>query len=258
MPSNENSPFIKRPDNRSTIIWRYMSTEKYLYLICFRKLFFSRADKLDDNFEGSWTKLDAEKRRLSHEKMFSPKEGMPKDFIEKDIENMMKIQKNMTKKTFLNCWHVNTQESLAMWQTYGALGKAIVIQSTYETLHNCVDERVTLGLVEYKDYENESFFDDQRKAASPFYFKRKAYEYEKELRASIQRMKWGVVDPNEQFDENEKGMEIDIDVNKLIGKVIVSPKTADWLFEILKAVTKKYEYKFSVEKSILDANPLFI
>lgn len=44
----------------NTVIWRYMSFAKFELLMNDRSLFFARVDKLEDDFEGSWSKATLE------------------------------------------------------------------------------------------------------------------------------------------------------------------------------------------------------
>ena len=257
MPSNENNKLLKRPTNRDLKIWRYMDTEKYIYLLYYHSLFFIRSDRLSDTFEGSWAKADVERRNKENDKIFKRGLNIPDEILTKQKIDESKILMNLRKNTFLNCWHMNENESMAMWQVYGGLGKAISIQSTYQRLHDSVTEDVTLGLVEYIDFDTESFFAEERKAVSPFYFKRKPFDYENELRASIQRHKWGVADPNEVFDESEIGIDLVIDLNKLIVRVVVSPNMPLWLFKMITSISPKFDCTFPIEKSKLDAAPIY-
>jgi len=250
VPSNENNTLLKRPQNRSAKIWRYMNVEKYLYLLNYSRLFFVRSDKLDDAFEGSWTKLDIENRK-KHSM------SLPNSVKDKSDEDFSKILMNMKKKTFISCWNAQDAESLSLWKIYGEVGKSIAIQSTYERLHNSVTEQVTLGLVEYIDYEIGSFFSDERRAASPFYFKRMEFANECELRGTIQYHKFGVIDPNEEFYDNNFGVDHPVDLENLVEEVVVSPETPEWLLELLSSVTKKFGYSFPLVRSRLDAQPQF-
>ena len=43
---------IEYPENQNIPIWRYLSFSKFMDLISTNSIFFSRADKFEDNFEG--------------------------------------------------------------------------------------------------------------------------------------------------------------------------------------------------------------
>lgn len=49
-------PVFQQPNNENIKIWRYMDFTKFMSLLDTKKLFFTRADKFEDPFEGSWPK----------------------------------------------------------------------------------------------------------------------------------------------------------------------------------------------------------
>ena len=182
---------------------------------------------------------------------------MPPVMVEKIRADDAKKRRNEQKDTFICCWCVDEDESMAMWEIYGGKGKSIAIQSTYEKLHQAVPNYVFLGMVKYIDFEKASIFEGKQFGASPFDFKRKGFSYEKELRAVIGRWKPGVVNPDRKYNDDEWGMDCPIDPSTLVEKVIVSPKTPEWVLRLVQELTRKNGFEFSVERSTLDASPLF-
>jgi hypothetical protein len=257
MPSNENSPDIQRPQNRNALIWRYMDLTKYLYFIIRRSLFFVRADKLDDPFEGSFPIPDKQKKDIFLGNLASGEHPIPPELLEKMRADDAKITQNMRKDNFLNCWHLADHESMAMWKVYGEQNKAIAIQSTYERLHNAVSQYVTLGLVEYIDYEKGTMFEGKQYGAAHLFFKRKAFEFERELRATMGRWKPGVLDPNKQYDEQEVGWDYLIDPSTIVERVVVSPRMPEWIYSLTVELTHRLGFTFPIERSGLDATPVF-
>ena len=53
-PVYEAHPTCVQPENETVKVWRYMDFTKLISLIDSQCLFFTRADKFDDPFEGSW------------------------------------------------------------------------------------------------------------------------------------------------------------------------------------------------------------
>jgi len=257
MPSNENSPYIVLPADRNVHLWRYMDFTKYVYLLNRNSLFFCRADKIGDPYEGSVPQVDRDSWTRSHMKMRAGDQPIPAEVIKGMLRDESRFRRNMQKDTFLNCWHMSDHESLAMWKVYGNDDKSIAIRSTYERLHLCLPETVTMGLVEYIDFQSESQYHDGKQAASPFYYKRKAFEYEHEVRCSLQRFKWGVQDPDQYYDLNETGIDVPVDLDQLITGVVVSPASADWFLELVSEVTRHFGYSFRVEPSSLITEPQF-
>jgi hypothetical protein len=78
------------------------------------------------------------------------------------------------------------------------------------------------------------------------YYKRSAFEYEKEMRAVI-------VDRN----EGKSGITVSADPNAYIEKIVVSPLAQPWFIDVVKSICKKYGCKFSVEESSLSLKPTY-
>lgn len=51
-------PCFAQPRDGKLRLWRYMNFAKFVSLISTRRLFFCRADLLDDPFEGSYSKIN--------------------------------------------------------------------------------------------------------------------------------------------------------------------------------------------------------
>jgi hypothetical protein len=52
-------PNFSHPTDRTIALWRYMDLSKFVALLQTGKLYFARADKLGDPFEGSVTRLNS-------------------------------------------------------------------------------------------------------------------------------------------------------------------------------------------------------
>ena len=49
------SPNIKLPEDPDTIVWKYLDLSKFLDLLLSKKLFMSRSDKFEDQYEGTFS-----------------------------------------------------------------------------------------------------------------------------------------------------------------------------------------------------------
>jgi hypothetical protein len=50
-----NNKNIKLPEDPSTIVWKYLDLSKFLDLLMSKKLFMSRSDKFEDQYEGTFS-----------------------------------------------------------------------------------------------------------------------------------------------------------------------------------------------------------
>jgi len=221
-----------------------MDFTKYVSILETQALFFSRADKLEDPYEGATSHINATIRPLVYK-------NIP---IEK-IAALSRLSNSFRQWTYINCWHMNYYESSAMWKLYGAFAGSVAIRSTYGILSKCLADEAYVGIVNYIDYDKDWL--PEGNAFWPYVHKRKSFEYERELRAIIQE--WPTT--NGKYDDKKKneknGKMVKIDINKLIGKVYISPTATEWFAELVSTITKKYGFNFKVEQSILAKDPVY-
>lgn len=169
----ENHPDIDTPSGRK-IIWRYTSLTKLIYLLEKNKLFFCPSNLLDDPFEGSFPIINIKNIIKQHHRI-SRKYS--------DIK-IYRAFERYKRKFFINSWHLNRYESDAMWKIYSKEDKCIAIKSSIDKFIASVhDEQRTIyfGRVRYIDYNKENIPTDN--IFNPFFYKRKVYQHENELRA---------------------------------------------------------------------------
>ncbi|MFA5922238.1 MAG: hypothetical protein WC856_13260 [Methylococcaceae bacterium] len=233
-------PTFDQPENEIIKVWRYMDFTKFVSFIESRRLYFTRADKFDDPFEGSWPKLNVAARGTPIKGEYS------------------RLCQNMPRYNAINCWHMNEHESAAMWKLYLKSDEGIAIQSTYLKLRESIndDEKVYLGVVKYIDYESECI--DAGNLLSPFVSKRKSFEHEREIRALVQ--KWPTHNGKSfEFDQETiiHGIKIKVDIEKLIEKIYIAPSAPDWFSGLVNAVVQHYGYNFNVVHSKMNERPIF-
>jgi hypothetical protein len=230
-----------------------MDFTKLVSLIDSRRLYFTRADKFEDPFEGSWPKTNVAARK------FVP-EGIPlggrENFL-KAMHDMSETNKHWPRYNAINCWHMNEYESAAMWRLYLKSDEGIAIQSTYAKLKKSLidDERIFLGKVKYIDYDTEYINADN--ILGPFVHKRKSFAHEQEVRAIV--VKWPTGKGGLDFAQEtiEHGLQITVDIETLIERIYVAPTVPAWFADIVKAVITRYGYNLEVVHSKLNENPVF-
>lgn len=249
----ESGTFIP-PADENMKIWRYMDFTKLVSLIDTKKLFFCRADKFDDPFEGSYPRLNVEFRKKTPISL--PKEHH-QDYIN-GMKKRIEVNKDMLRYITANCWHMNEYESAAMWNLYLKSDEGIAIQSTYKLLKESIidEEDVFISKVKYIDYDKDLIVHDMDLSAA-FIHKRISYEHEKELRAIA--VKWPIEPRGLNFSKEtiKGGLQIKVDVKTLIQKIHIAPNSPNWFKELVQSVVKHYGYGIEVIRSELDKDPLF-
>ena len=96
-----------------------------------------------------------------------------------------KLRQEMRLKTFVNCWHESENESAAMWKIYSREYDGIAVKTTFETLTQSFTDVLTVhvGKIDYIDYNSTLI--PERNLYSPFLYKRKMFEHEREVRAIV-------------------------------------------------------------------------
>lgn len=238
--------YKKHPDlivpNDNMTIWRYLDFTKFVSLLDKQALFFCRADKMDDKFEGSHPKAELPIRTKNLESVFL-----------KDVSEAFRLIREFTA---VNCWHINRYESFAMWKLYLKSSEGIAIRSTFRRLRDSLKDKqhdIYIGKVQYIDYEKDIFLG---LVLSPFVHKRKSFDHEKELRAIIQEMpKPGLYSEDKRPFEN--GLYVPVDLDLLINEIYLAPTSPPWIKELVESVSMKYGLKKKVRQSELDEPPIY-
>ncbi len=246
---------FRQPANENEKVWRYMDFTKFVSLLESRSLYFTRADRYDDPFEGSYPRINVMARQVVPD-------DVPEEHKDKYRESMAKlgnINRNWPRYTAINCWHLNNHESAAMWRLYLKSNEGIAIQSTYQKLRDCfakANEDIYLGLVKYIDYETEWI--EVGNLLTPFVHKRKSFEHEREVRAVV--MKWPPGDDTGLDFTQETishGLHFPIDLGLLIEHIYVAPDAPQWFAGLVDSVTKCFGDHYPVIQSKLNQEPLY-
>lgn len=233
-------------DSEDDKIWRYMSIEKFLYLIMNRKLYMSQAAAFNDPYEGV----------VSDSIRYSEKSGKSEQEQEAIRDKYNKWQKK-AKKCYVSCWHINKNENVAMWKLYADEKSGVAIQSKIGNLiksMSCNDEKKSksskssmyLGKVKYMNFNYEQDHDyngdgfEISKIVDVLFYKRFEFGCENELRL--------VKEYDSEIGNN--GYEVDVNLEALIEKIYVSPTAPEYYKDIVEGILKKYKYEFEVVQSI--------
>ena len=229
-----NNKNINLPEDPDTIVWKYLDLSKFLDLLLSKQLFMSRSDKFEDQYEGTFSEPTFEEiKKLSINK-----------------PEFLNYYKTHREKVVISSWHINEYESFAMWQIFTQNSEGLAIQSTIGRLQNAViaekNHEQYIGEVNYIDYKKEYIpFDDM---FFPFLFKRKSFQYEREVRI--------ISDISSNNIKINDGMKIDVDINQLIEKIYIHPKSENWYKNLVIELVSKLGFDFTIEKSDLESDIL--
>ena len=234
MGTYTNSRELKKPKDKDKI-WRYMDFTKFVSMLHYKSLHFTRVDTLKDPYDTSIASYFAEHTNISP----------------LALKKTSEFEKARRRKIFVNCWHINAFESAALWKVYMKSDEGIAFQSTVKKLVTVLeasnnDLPFDLASVNYDTRKIIKVdITPNGKPAKVFdmnevlFTKRACFKYENELRVvvCIEKPKstgfnWG-----------------DLAINSLIESIWVNPDASPWLFSLLKDLTKSYKIDAKVYKS---------
>ena len=251
--------FHKTPP-ADAILWRYMDFTKFVSLLETRSLFFARADKLGDPFEGS-----VPKNNITFRSTLEP------ELSDEEILRYALVMQQLPRFTLINCWHDSSHESEAMWKLYASVNGGIAIKTNFDAFAKSflTGEEIHIGAVQYVDYDNDQIPEDD--LLSLYLYKREGFKHEQEVRAIVQYLPTGLGRndlrkriPNLSNSEIDRwpdicdiGIDYEVNLNLLIKEVVVSHFAPEWLLDLVKKVTKRYELQARVNKSRLAESPMW-
>lgn len=229
------------PEKELTV-WRYLDFEKFVDLITSSKLFFCRSDNFEDPFEGIFRLKDYE-----------------------TTKNMFDDQHITKQYYFLNCWHINENQSDAMWKIFLKTKNGIAIKSTVgniiESLKESEDD-INISKVYYRDFDKVTFhelmFESQNRlfggkggSVNQFNYKRISFEHEKELRLYYVDLPIPHAIKNGVAREPLTHKHIDINLTELINEIVIAPFADIWFKKMVENLTDKLNLNFTITKSDL-------
>lgn len=238
----------------TAILWRYQDLPRYLDLLLKQQLFFCRADRFEDAFEGKYT-VEV-KKELVKEQAEELGNGKTNEAVVQKAKQQVEqlTEAHIAKRTFvtINSWHWNDVENYAMWKIYAKGTYGLAIQTTYERLKQCFNKAkqpVFIGKVNYDNNCEDLLSNDSLK---PFLHKRKMFEYENEVRCCYlmpkdNELNWDAQDTND-------GVFINVDLNTLIERIYISPYSPKWINEIVAGINEKFNiHKQIVHSTVFDS-----
>ena len=233
--------FLKHQDlenpHGSSIVWRYMSLEKFLDLLTHKRLFFTNAANFTDGYEVSLP-LNIVK---SHRKKLKA-QGLSGRDLEEELAVFEYNHQPMRDLTLVNCWSMGRHESYALWKIYlGGAKAGVAIRTTFSRVKKSIlaendayPEDIYAGVVQYKDFLPEQELSRFRLVTT----KREFYSYEHELRMFIlhyPRSEGGVKPPYNL----SSGRHVALDLDTLVEQVYLSPFVAQWFGDTLTEIMAK-------------------
>jgi len=219
-------------DNCSEVaIWKYMDFAKFAYLVTTRSLHFACPSRFQDPYEGLLPRshIEAESKMLRRyvddmialRPAFAEQSKISLELFDNILEKFAREVRGAHEEAAaafgVCCWHKSEYESAAMWRLYSASGQGIAIESTIGRLKASLGDTAGLQIdsVRYMDFDEDPIEKGHKHYA--LFIKRKCFEYEKELRATVLLPVKG------------EGISLPCDLGVLIKAIHVSPLVEEYV-----------------------------
>jgi hypothetical protein len=245
----EKHPHLKEPKSQQRI-WRYLDLAKLLSMLEYRALYLRRVDLLGDPYEG----YTPARRFECSEEGPTPEVVAAMNESARDYQISVKSQRQLI---YINCWHMNDTESIAMWKQYLKSNEGVAIVSTYRRLRECFNsatQRVHIGKVQYINHDKHQI--PVGNIFHPFMRKRQSFAHEREIRVIYWNTE-GVKQVDTPGFQPAAGESVPVNLDRLIESMFVAPTSGGWFRDIVEAVLKKYDLPRTVHQSSLDLSPVW-
>ncbi len=237
MAQTDHEAFVQ-PSKTDAVVWRYIDIAKFAFLLVRRCLVYTQLAQLQDTYEGTLPTLDRDAmlkqwQEIGRDQGWAPSPGYPADQIVA-----------YTRRTiYVNCWSMHEHESEALWRIYGD-PQGIALRTTYAKLAQVAPDSVHdfIGLVRYADYARATVH--RGNSLDIAMAKRIQYHFEQEVRL----LRW-VLPPEGPkddkggaavlMDQNPPFVLVDLDLERVVEEVVVSPYAAPWVMECIVGLVEK-------------------
>jgi hypothetical protein len=227
-------------------VWRYFKVSCFAWTLENAKLYFSASTQFTDRFEGAAAVLPPD---------------FPVDPRYAQPDMMESIQIRFRRLYKIHCWHRAEYESNAMWHLYAEQSKGLAICSTPERMRAAIKpfrlqptfapEDIFAGPVKYVDFLKVRL---RPTGNERYFYKHRAFEWEREFRLLISLME------SDEFTYQvvpDGGIEVDVDLDALIERVMIGPELSKDDMETVIEQTKKAGLGDRICKSSLLGEPRF-
>ena len=209
---------------------RYMDFWKFEDLFKTQTLYFCRADKFEDTLEGMPSPKGVQ--GTSRSDLAFQKTAIRVEPSYKDQLAYRAIAKGCT---FVNCWHINTIDTPAMWNAYTKSSDSVLVITKQERLQASLKQQVVMSGVKYVSPETpRTEFGDR----SLFFYKDAQYSFEQEYRLLIDLLiLGGSISPD---DENDFSRRIPVDLSMLIQFIQPHPQANEETRNKIEALVREH------------------
>lgn len=251
-------------------VWRYMSFPKFISLMTYQALWFSKLNMLQDNYEGT---IPSKVKQRMHEQNQKYKVQFNTPEFRRQINRWPEVNESDGRELLVvNCWFLGERESEEMWNKYGGSNEAVAIKSTIGRLTKHVlvprDEHVShIGLVSYVNHDSHemSEYEAHQAHERAFLKDKEQFSHEQEVRlatlnfkttscASTEGRPYTLQEVSGKHMNNFEnlGLYVGVHLDKLITEVVICPDAEDWFVKLITRIVELSKLPAAVSRSRLN------
>jgi len=235
------------PTQQTDVLWRFISFDKFAAVLETNSLYFSRTDQYDDPTEGL----------VPYQWNIEFHKGLPEYFSFSQPSSKMQTM-------FASCWYRGADEPAQLWRLNPENSSGICIRTTQARLLKALgaatssDPKIThlvVGAIKYINHHDyispipavRGNAESHHWNIWSHFLKKKAFIHEQEFRILFDNMEYGSCPHPSQ----PEGINLKINLNQLIDKIIISPYVLPHLSEVVRKLLIAYGLTVEVEQSSL-------
>ena len=251
------------------VVWRYMPFTKFVSLLTYQALWFSKLNILQDQYEGRIPARVLPQMVQSNEK-WKQTFNSPEHHRQID-EWPAKTEADGRELLVVTCWFAQEQESQRMWGEYGASEEAVAVKSTLGRLAKYIhvprDETAShLGFVRYVEHDSHemSLYEASQAIERAFLKDKAQFGHEHEVRLVTLNIKtlWCATPEGRPYTREQvagagmnnfenPGLYVGVDIAQLLQEVVVAPKAQPWFLKLVRRLTEIHGLEMPVSTSAL-------
>jgi hypothetical protein len=163
-------------------LWRYMTVEKFEWLMSERKLWMARLDTLHSKDKWEGFPSPAQTAKYLENARRDVRAGLGAYSSDREaFEGFVHFIREFQRRVYVNCWIQKEYECVSMWGNYGTGPESVAIQTTMGALASSLPSEMELLPIRY-DQPTTSFVNDEYALVTQ---KRPAFAYENEVRVIL-------------------------------------------------------------------------
>lgn len=251
-------------------VWRYMSFSRFISLLVYQAIWFSKLNILQDQFEG---RMPGTTREMMHARYQESKKHFPPELYHQFDEMASRNEEDSRELLVVSCWFLANNETDRMWREYGGSEQAVVIKSTIRQLIDNIgvphDEHAThIGRVSYIDHKSHMMtaYEANRGIERAFLKDAERFTHEHELRIVTHNTKtvYCVSPEGKPYSATEvegknmnnfenPGLYVAVRLKQLISEIRVSPMADRWFLLLVERIVELNNLGIAVRESELHA-----